>query len=179
MSVIRIATRYATSLLDLAVEQNKVDRVLSDVELLKGSLNSRDLLLLVKSPIIHASKKISVLETLFKGKMDETTMAFLRLITSKGREAYLPEIAKAFIDQYRTLKNIVAVKVTSAVALSDDKVEAIRKKIAATPGFDGKIEIETAVDPSIIGGLIIEMGDKQYDASVAHQLDKLKKTFQA
>jgi len=179
MSVTRIATRYSTSLLDLAVEQNKLDRVLTDVRLLLNSLENRELVLLVKSPIIHATKKISVLEAVFQDKMDELTMSFLTLITKKGREGYIQEIAESFIEQYRTYRNIIAVKVTSAVALSDEKLEAIRKKIAASPEFGGTIEIKAEVDPSIIGGLIIEIGDKQYDASVAHQLDKLKKSFQA
>ena len=179
MSVTRIATRYAASLIDLAVEQGKLENVLSDVRSLIGAMESRDLLLLVKSPIIHAAKKVSVFEALFNGKFEATTMAFLKLVIRKGREAYLPEIAASFVDQYRQLKNIVAVKVTSAVALTDAKIEAIRQKIAATPGFQGSIEIETVVDPSIIGGLIIEMGDRQYDASVVHQLDKMKKSFQA
>ena len=179
MSVTRIATRYSTSLLDLAVEQNKLDRVLSDVRMLLKGLENRELVLLVKSPIIHATKKISVLEAVFQDKMDELTMSFLRLITKKGREGYIQEIAESFIEQYRAHRNIIAVKVTSAVALSDEKLEAIRKKIATSPDFKGTIEIKAEVDPSIIGGLIIEIGDKQYDASVAHQLDKLKKSFQA
>ena len=179
MSVTRIATRYAKSLVDLAVEQGKLDRVLSDVESLLSGLNNRELFLLAKSPIIHASQKLSVFDSIYKGKMDEVTLAFIHLITKKGRESYLKEIAKSFIEQYRELKNIVAVKLISAIALSDDKIEAVRKKIAAAPGFDGTIEIETEVDPEIIGGLIIEIGDKQYDASVAHHLENLKKMVSA
>lgn len=179
MSVTRIASRYAKSLIDLSVEQGKLDRVLSDVELLLSGLDNRELYLLAKSPIIHASQKLNVFDGIFKGKMDEVTLSFIHLITKKGREAYLKDIARAFIDQYRELKNIIAVKLISAIPLTDDKVEAVKKKIPSTPGFDGSIEIETEVDPDIIGGLIIEIGDKQYDASVAHHLEKLKKTVTA
>lgn len=179
MSVSRIAGRYSQSLIDLAVEQGKLDRVLSDVQTLKQALGNRDLSLMIKSPIIHASNKIAAFDAIFQDKLDELTMSFMRLITKKGREEFLPDIVDSFMDHYRKLKNIIAIKIISAVALSEEQVEQIKNKVGATPGFEGTIEVSKEVNPSIMGGVIIEIGDKKYDASVAHQLDKLKKTFQA
>jgi F-type H+-transporting ATPase subunit delta len=179
MSVSRIASRYAKSLVDLAEEQGKLDRVLEDVQGFIKASEDRGLALLLKSPIIQGPKKISIIEAIFKDKMDKLTLSFLRLIVVKGRESYLRDIALAFVEQYRVIKKISAVRVTSAVILSNDQLEAIKSKLASSTPFKGtKVELETKVDPSIVGGLIIEIGDRQYDASVIHHLEALKNSFQ-
>ncbi len=176
MSVIRIASRYAKSLLDLAVEQNKVERVLEDIQAFRKAVEVRDLYLMLKSPIVNLDKKGTVLKTLFEGKFDELTMAFLNLIVSKGRESFLPEIANTFVEQYRALKNIATVKLTTATPWNDASIEALRKKLEGNT-TTGEVEIVSAVDPKIIGGFVLEFEDKLYDASVAHQLESLRKEF--
>ncbi|HNL38799.1 MAG TPA: ATP synthase F1 subunit delta, partial [Saprospiraceae bacterium] len=104
MSVTRIATRYAKSLIDLAVDQNKLEVVSNDVHTLRDAAKNRDLYLLLKSPIVHADKKTAVLDALFKGKVDDLTLAYLHLLINKGREGYIPEIAAEFVSQYKTMK---------------------------------------------------------------------------
>ena len=104
MSVTRIATRYAKSLLELANEQGKLEAVHTDVLLLQSASKNRDLHLMLKSPIIHADKKISVFKVLFGDKMDNLTMAYMSLLANKGREGYLPEITAEFLNQYRAYK---------------------------------------------------------------------------
>ena len=177
MSVQRIASRYAKSLLDLAVEQNKVERVLDDIQAFKEAVKNRDFYLMLKSPIINAAKKTQVTKQIFGDKFDELTMAFVNILFTKGREAYLPEISQEFIDQYKKLRHISTVRVTSASPLSEDALAALRKKLEESPETDEKVEIITKVDPELIGGLVIEFADKVYDASVAHKLDQLKKDF--
>ena len=95
----------------------------------------------------------------------------------KGRESYLPEIAEEFITQYRALKQISTVKVTTATPMSEAGLEAIKAQLKGSNSTAANIEIETAVNPDIIGGFVIEFDDKLYDASVAHKLAKLKKEF--
>lgn len=175
MSVSTVANRYAQSLIDLAVEQNKLEQIHEDMQGFKSSLESRDLVLMLKSPIINSSKKISAFKAVFGGKMDEMTMSFFNLVMKKGRESALPEITNAFIEQYRAKKNISSAKVITATKLTQEKLEAIKASLSksGTTTF----EIEEEVDESLIGGFVIEMGDKKYDASVKHKLDKLRKTF--
>jgi len=177
MSVVKVASRYAKSLLDLAKEQDKVEQVLTDIQSFNKAIENRDLLLLTKSPIVSADKKQSIFDELFKGSFDSLTMAFFEIILRKGRESNLPEIAKSFIDQYNKLKGISKVEVTSAVKLTDKALEAIRAKLIASDVTDESIEFTTVVDPSIIGGVIIKIGDKLYDASVQRKLKELKKDF--
>ena len=177
MSVTRIASRYAKSLLDLAQEQNKLERVLEDVQAFQKATEQREFFLLLKSPIVNPEKKGTILTEIFSGKLDELSMAFFNIVLRKGREGYLPDIAKEFLAQYKTLKQISTVKLTTATPVSVDSLEAIKRQLQGSSKTDNNIELETSVNPDIIGGFVIEFNDKLYDASVAHKLGQLKKEF--
>jgi F-type H+-transporting ATPase subunit delta len=177
MSVQRIAGRYAKSLLDLAREENKLDRVLEDVKSFQSASKNRDFYLLLKSPIVNARKKLSILDALFLGKYDEMTMAFLRILVNKGREPYLPEVAEEFITQYKKIKHITTVKVTTAQPMTAAALKALEAKLMASDTTATSVEIETAVNPELIGGFVLEMDDKIYDASVAQKLEDVKRSL--
>lgn len=177
MSVTRIATRYAKSLIDLAIEQNKLEQVFDDINTLKVVAANRDLYMMMKSPIVHADKKMAVLNALFKDKVDVLTMAYLQLLVTKGREMYVPEIVGAFIEQYKVLKHITSVTITSAVPLSESVLDTLRKKLLASGVTSENLEIDVKVDPKLIGGFILDFNNKQYDASVANKLAELKSDF--
>lgn len=177
MAAERISARYAKSLLDLAIEQNKLERVREDVAYFLEAAQVRDLRLLLRSPIIHTSTKRRIFEKLFSGHFDPLSIAFMDIILRKGREAYLADIAQAFVEQYRELKQISSVKLTTATPVTAERIEEIRQKVRASGITFPNVEIETHVKPSILGGFILEFGDKLYDASVAHQLDQMRKAF--
>lgn len=177
MSVTKIATRYAKALIELSIEQGKFEQVHSDMNMLRSAVKNRDLLLFMKSPVIHADKKIAAFSALFSGKIDTLTLAYMNLLANKGREGYLPEIAAQFSEQYKTIKKITSVKVTTATAMNDDVLNDLRAKLLASGVTTENIEIETAVDPELIGGFLLEFDNKRYDASVAHKLEELKAQF--
>jgi len=172
----RLASRYAKSLLDISQEQQVLEAVKADMELLQQiCAGNRDLVLMLKSPVIKADKKLAVLQAVLHGKVQKVTEAFIGLLINKGRETYLPEIAAAFAQQYRTLKNIQQVQLTTAVAIDESLKDRIREKVAA--GIDGQIELHTQVDTGLIGGFTLEVGDKLFDASVRRDLMDIKKQF--
>ncbi|MCB0665268.1 MAG: ATP synthase F1 subunit delta [Saprospiraceae bacterium] len=177
MSVQRIAGRYAKSLLDLAIERNEVDAVLEDMNYIKAALKSRDLYLLIKSPIVSMDKKLSIFRKIFSGKIQKTTTAFFEIMTRKGREDHLPEIVDSFIEQYKDYKQISTVYIKTAVALSDDALATIREKLAASPDVNKNLELEVSVDPSLLGGFTLQFEGKQYDSSIATKLKDLRKQF--
>ena len=177
MSVIRIASRYAKSLIDLAVEQDNLERIREDIGTFQEAVKNRDLYLLLKSPIINAGKKQQVLDAIFGDRLDKTTNAFFRIILNKGRESVLPEIANAFVDQYKAIKHISTVKLTTATKLSDDTIERIKAQLTSSAATDSNIDLVTETNPDILGGFVIEFDDKLYDASVSHKLDQLRKEF--
>ncbi len=177
MSVIKIATRYAKSLMDLAVEQGKLEEVQADMQTLHTAAQNRDLYLFLKSPIIQNDKKIAALDALFKGKLDVLTMLYLKLLVTKNREGYLPEITAEFGEQYKVLKKITSVTITSAAPLSEDVLADLRAKILASGVTSENLDITTKVDPKLIGGFVLKFDNKRYDASIAHKLEELKSQF--
>lgn len=168
----KVASRYAKSLLEIAIEQNKIDSVLGDMKfLLEINNESRDLELLIQSPIVNSDKKIDIFEKIFE-QFEEVSMAFLRLITKNRRESFMPQIAEAFIALVKEHKGIVPVSLISARPLDAKTKEMITSKVQAM--VSGQLEIEEKIDESIIGGFIVRMGDTQIDASVASQFNNLK-----
>jgi len=92
-------------------------------------LTNRDLYLLLKSPIINATKKHSIFKALFEGKLSKTTLAFFDIIVTKGREMYLPEITNEFIRQYKVKMKVSTVHLTTAAAVSEQQLADIKNKL--------------------------------------------------
>jgi len=171
-----VASRYAKSLLDLAVEQNQSDKVYQDILLIKHYYEaSRELVLFLKSPIIKTDKKTEVLNNVFGKQLSATGMAFLTLVTKKKREGILPEICTSFIDAYNIHNGITSATIITAVKLDASS----RKKVMDVLNSDaaGKTVLNEKTDAELIGGFILRVGDKQVDTSVARQLKNLKKNF--
>ena len=174
----QVATRYAKSLLDLALERNELAAVKGDVDGLIAMGANRDLALVLQSPVINATKKKAIFADLLdKAGASELTKTFINVLISKGREADLLGILGAFDEQYKRLNKITTVKVTSATALDAASLEAIKSQLAAAGKTENNVELVPAVDPSILGGFILEFDGKVYDASVAHKLNEIKKTL--
>ena len=105
----KVASRYATALLEIAIEQNKIDQISGDMQfLLETSKETRDFQLLLDSPIVKRDKKIAIFTEIF-GQFEDASMSFLKLITENGRENFLPSIAQAFDIQVKEYKGIVPV----------------------------------------------------------------------
>ena len=173
----RLAARYAKSLLDLAVEQNSLDSTLADIQTFDATCRaSREFCTVLRSPVIKADKKEGIINAVMGKQLGILTKTFITLLVNKGRESVLPEISGAFIEQYNAMKGIRSVKLTTAAPIQDSVKEAIRAKVAASmPGET--VEMETAVNPALIGGFVLEMGDKLVDASIRRDLADVKKQF--
>ena len=176
MSGIRIASRYAKSLLDLCIEKGQLDAAQADMVMLKGIMDeSRDLRLMLSSPVVKADKKVDILQKLFDGQLNAITMAFITLLTRKGREGYLPEIVTSFLNQLRKQQGITVAEVTSAVALDAGSRAKMLESAAKMAG--GKVELVEKVDETLIGGFILKVGDKQIDSAIANRIKALKREF--
>ncbi len=173
----RLATRYAKAILDLAVEKSQLEEVYKDMlfmqKLLKGN---PDFLNMLRSPVVPSDKKNNVIELVTGKSIGETTAAFMKLLVNKGREADLPEVITAFIRQYKDKKGIHVVKLTSAVALSEEVKNSIVEQVKKTSNMK-TIELEEKVDPSLIGGFVLQAGDQLIDASIAYDLKMISRQF--
>ena len=172
----RIAAPYAKSLLDLARERGAIDAVTRDVEHFLASTANEDLRNLLASPIVSSDRKLKVFDALFGG-YDAITRAFLRIVTEKGRESALVEIAAEYMRLYRRERAITPVRVSSAAPLAPEQVERIKSKLVGAGLSTATIELESVVDPSLIGGFVVEVGDRLYDASAKAKLATLRKEF--
>jgi len=174
----RLASRYAKSLLDLALEKGQLEVVYGDVLYLHQLIQkSRDFLNLLRSPIISTEKKLVVIESVIKKNVSDLTAAFAGLLVKKNREAELPEIITAFVNQYKQQKGINTVKLTTAVAVSEGVKNQIIEQVKRTSGLQN-IELQSTVDPNIIGGFVLQTGDKLIDASVAYDLKMISRQFE-
>ena len=132
---------------------------------------SRDLVALLQSPIVKGDKKQSVLDAVLNGKVGELTASYLRILVQKGREGLVVDMVQEGQTQLRALRNIQSVTVTTAVALTD----ALRANILAQVAkvHKGEVDLTEKVDPDILGGYILQLGDQMIDASVKRQIQAL------
>jgi len=174
----RLAGRYAKSLLDIAKEQGQLEVVYEDMQTLHSiTKNSRDFVMLLRSPVVTADKKNKVITAVIDGKISALTATFIKLLVSKAREAVLPEIIPAFIQQYKAFKNIYIVRLVTAAPVSDALKNEIVNRVKQTSNMQN-IELEATVDNSLIGGFTLQAGDKLVDASVAYDLKQIAKQFE-
>jgi F-type H+-transporting ATPase subunit delta len=177
MSNARLAGRYAKSLLGLATEQGQLEAVYADMKYLHAVCEaSSEFVNLLRSPIIKADQKNSIINAVTKDKVSLLTNSFTVLLVKKGRESDLPEMATAFIEQYNEIKGIHQVTLTTAVEVSDDLKKAIEEKVKAENKF-ATVELTTKTDQSLIGGFILEFDNNLLDASIARDLRDVKKQF--
>jgi F-type H+-transporting ATPase subunit delta len=145
---------------------------------LQGVLKSNpDFLNLLRSPIIKADKKKKILAAVIANTVSEFTSAFIALLVTKNRESNLPEIITSFINLYKQNKNIHTVKLTTAIPASDAIKKAIVSQVKKSSGYEN-IELEEKVDENIIGGFVLQIGDKLIDASIAYDLKAIARQFE-
>lgn len=174
----RLASRYAKSLIDLAIEKGQLEQVFADMQWLQAvNKSNKDFVNLLRSPIIKADVKRKILDAVTAGNLGQLTNAFITLLIRKGRESNLPEIVNAFIDQYKKHKNIQVIKLTTAAPVSDSLKNAIVEQVKKTAGFQ-QIELEEKVNPELIGGFVLQVGDQLVDASIAYDLRTIAKQFE-
>jgi F-type H+-transporting ATPase subunit delta len=177
MSNARLAGRYAKSLLGLAQEQGQLEVVYADMKYIQAVCNaSSEFVNLLRSPIIKADQKNSIINSVTKDKVSLLTNSFTVLIVKKGRERDLPEMATTFIEQYNTLKGIHQVTLTTAVDVSDALKKSIEDKVKAESKFV-TVELTTKTDDSLIGGFVLAFNNNLVDVSIARDLRDIKKQF--
>ena len=173
MSASQVASRYARSLIVLAQEKGQLEGVHEDMLLIKKTaLENRDLRLMLDSPIVKSEQKEKVLQAIFAGKIGELSMKFIEILVSKRRETLIDDMAVEFERQYMEHKGIIRAEVVSVEPLSSSQRDEVLRIIGGIN--DKTVELEERLDPSIIGGLIIRIGDKQIDHSVEGKLRAYK-----
>jgi len=159
-----------------AEDLRAVDTIAADVETIGAVVrSSRDVRLFLHSPVISIPRKRATLHELFGKQIDAATLSFLDLLVRKQREALLPEILEQFAALRDIQLGIVDAHVTTAVDLTPQQRQALQAGLEQQTGKHVRLQI--TADPSIRGGLIVRIGDTVLDASLTHQLERLRERF--
>ena len=165
-------------MIDLSQEKGQLEDVFKDMLLLQTIIkDNREFLVLLRSPVISPDKKLKVVEAVTTGRVTELTALFNKLLITKGRESALPEVITSFVQQYKELKNIHSVKLTTAVPISEELKNKLVEQIKRTSSIQN-IELETKVDDKIIGGFVLQAGDQLIDASISYDLKEIARQFE-
>ena len=172
----RVARRYALALMSAAEETGTLEKTTADLVVLDGiTRSSREFRLFLTTPVVSVSRKTVVIRELLGTRTGAVTMTFMELLIQKQRESLLPDI----IEQYTVLRDqrlgIVNVDITSATELTPQQQEILRTELER---FTQKtVRLRLGIDGTIRGGLVVRIGDTVYDASLTHQLERLRECF--
>ena len=173
-----IADRYAFALYELSSDNKCVDEVLSDLIMLKEYINqNKDFKLLIRSPLIASSEKLLIVEKLLLNhSVNNLTSTFLKVISKNKRFASLSSIILRFVSINSEKRGEVFADITSADELSDKQKSGVKDQLRSILGE--KLSLNYNVDKKILGGLIVKIGSKMIDSSLASKINKLKVTIE-
>lgn len=173
----RAAIRYAKAVLNSSIDLNKADNVNSDMQLIASTIGENvDLQVLLNNPVIkNEAKKVAIL-SLFDKKIDELTRSLINLLIKNKRLPLLAEVAKQYTVIYYEYKGRQVAKVTTAVPLNASLEQKVLEKAEKLTGK--KISLESYIDPKLLGGFILRVGDRQFDASILGKMNNLRREFE-
>ena len=172
----KAAIRYAKAVLSLAIDNNNADEVNENMQLIANTIdNAKDLQIVLKSPVIKVDLKEKTLLSIFGSSINSISKGLIQLLIENKRLTILADIARQYTIIYDFHKGTQAAIVTSAIPLTDDLKDKILTKVKNIVGK--KVSIENIIDPSLIGGFILRVGDKQFDASISGEMNDLRRQF--
>lgn len=177
MAVFRVAQRYAQALLELAAEQQALEAVYNDMEAIEHLLKQYPKVeAILNNPIIPALKKLSILKRLFMDRVHPLTLHFMEMLTRRNRANVLLEVAISFEQLYEQKKGIQRASLQSAIPL-DSNLKASITSLIQQISQKNQIKLLEEVNPDLIGGFVLRIGDKQIDASVRARLKQIRHTL--
>ena len=172
-----VSTTYGDALFELALEEGKLQEMRAEVEALRQVFVENDEIgTILSHPEMDKNSKITFMENIFKGKCSDNMMGFLVLTVEKGRHADFIQILDYFIKKAKEEEGIGTASVTSAVELTEKGREVIEARLLELTNYKS-FETTYVVDESLIGGLVIRIGDRVVDSSIKTKLQNMKKTL--
>ncbi len=170
-----ISKTYGDALFELAVEENKVDSLLEEIgQLQKVLKENEEFGKLMTHPKVNKEEKLHVVEEVFKGRVSDELLGFLTIIISKDRYQEIDEILAYFLAEVKKYKGIGVATVTTAVPLRDEQCKKIEQKLLDTTDYKS-MEMNYELDATLIGGMVIRIGDRVVDSSISTKLNELQK----
>ena len=170
-----VSKTYGDALFQLAIENQSIDAFLEEVELFEQILlENQDFVKLMNHPQIDKEEKLKLLNTIFEKKISRELQGLLEQFVKKDCFSYLDSVLSYFVQLVKEYKNIGIAIVTSAIQLKDTQKEDVRKRLLETSKYV-EFDIQFQVDPELIGGMVIRIGDRVVDSSVRTRINELSK----
>ena len=173
MNESQISVRYAKALFQSASEQQQLDGVYNDMGVLASTCKLEEFQYMLALPTLQPSQKIKMCASIFEKELTKISISMINLVIRNKRETYLPGIARFFMDLYRKEKGVRTATLVTAQAVDEKAMDGISKLIKKA--YKAEVELTASVDRDMIGGFVLTIEDKRYDASVANNLRKIKK----
>lgn len=168
-----VARRYALALYEIGTANNSLDKLVAEltsvVMFFKENTDANKILV---HPRIAVEDKKSLLQQLFQSELSETASNFLSLLVERNREASLSDVVEELVEMLNRAKNIAQAEVVSAMELNLEQVEEIKQQLAKCTGKI--IELSTRVDASLVGGVVVRIGDTVIDGSIKNRIKSLQ-----
>lgn len=169
-----ISKTYGEAIFELAVSENRVDALTQEIEtVLKVLEENPEFSEIMKHPKIIKEEKLQIIENVFKGRVSDELTGFMRLIVEKDRYGQIGEIMQYFLDEGKKLKGIGVAWVRSALPLREEQKKQVEEKLLETTSFR-EMEMHYQVDETLIGGMVIRIGDRVADSSIRTKLSHLE-----
>lgn len=166
---------YGQALFDLSLEENKIEEYAEEIKAVKDTFRlNPDLLALLTHPQIPKEEKINVMINSFKDFLSDDVLGFLVIVVKAGRQALFVSIFDYFLNAVKSYKHIGQAYVTSALELTETQKEAVKKRLLEITD-NIEYEMNYSIDESLIGGMVIRIGDKVVDSSIKTRLDTISK----
>lgn len=166
------ATRYAQALFSLGKERGTLDVWQNDLTQLATLTGDTRVSSYLSNPSITADTKLATLEASLPSTVQPELRNLAKLLVVRDRTNLIPQIREIFEDQVRAERGITVAQVTTAEPLTPDEEALVREKLASMTG--NTIEITSTIDPDIIGGIVVRIGDQVIDGSVRNKLERMR-----
>ena len=171
-----ISTRYAKALMMVGTENHCLDTLKADMELISTTLSENAMFRqILDNPVIKPPQKRKVMNELLEKRIHPLTLNLVNLIVRNRRELLLADVARNFIDLYEKSKGIKRARVVSATGMDAPSKQQLQQQLNVL--FNASVQMNADVNPDLIGGFILRVGDQQYDASLSSALERMRKTI--
>ena len=168
-----VSKTYGDALFSLALEENRIDELLEEISALREILRQNDeLMKLMNHPEVVKEEKIQLIESIFVGRVSDEVVGLMRMVVDKGHFQEMDSIFSWFIDRAKEYKHIGTAYVTSAVELRKEQKQAVEKRLLETTDYV-EFEMHYEVEPALLGGMVIRIGDRVADSSIRTKLHNL------
>ena len=176
MSIEIVADKYSSAMFELAQEQNKLELMEEQLGYVASvMIDQPELRSFLENPIVTEDAKIKLIGKIFDFSIDKVALHFIYVMIKRGRYRYIASAIEAFIKKSRAARGILEATVTVAEPITADVEASVQTKLREVTGKD--VILSVRQDPSIIGGIVIQVGDKRIDGSVSRRLEELEKSL--